>query len=223
MAAKFVVLTMLCFCVCAHAQTRPLVVYPGLHQGNGQALDSLANDSLEQELKRLVAPAGIDLTWRTNADRTQTHQEAGRIIVGDFVGNCSVETLSNAQVASPAKMTLGEASVSDGRVLPYFTVDCNRVMRTLTPMLQPLSPPMRQTILGRALARVIAHEIYHILAETTAHEDAGLAKAKLTFHDLTAPGVELSPASLQRIRAAYRMGPPAVPVAGLMPPDSKQR
>ena len=173
MAAKLVVLTMLCFCVCAHAQTRPLVVYPG----HGQTLDSLANDSLQQELKRLVAPAGIDLTWRTNADRTQTHEEAGRLIVGDFAGNCSVDSLSNAQVASPAKFTLAEASVSEGRVLPYFTVDCSRVMRTLTPMLRPLSAPMRQTILGRALARVIAHEIYHILAETTEHEDAGLAKA----------------------------------------------
>jgi len=219
MAAKLVVLTMLCFCVCAHAQTRPLVVYPG----HGQTLDSLANDSLQQELKRLVAPAGIDLTWRTNADRTQTHEEAGRLIVGDFAGNCSVDSLSNGQVASPAKFTLAEASVSEGRVLPYFTVDCSRVMRTLTPMLRPLSAPMRQTILGRALARVIAHEIYHVLAETTEHEDAGLAKAKLTFHDLTAPGIELSPASLQRIRAAYRMGPPVVPVAGLVHLDSKRR
>ena len=216
MAAKLVVLTMLCFCVCAHAQTRPLVVYPG----HGKTLDSLANDSLQQELKRLVAPAGIDLTWRTNADRTQTHEEAGQLIVGDFAGNCSVDSLSNAQVASPAKFTLAEASVSEGRVLPYFTVDCNRVVRTLIPMLQPLSPPMRQTILGRALARVIAHEIYHILAETIGHDDAGLAKAKLTFHDLTAPGVELSPASLQRIRAAYRMESPAVPVVGLISLES---
>ena len=219
MAAKLVVLTMLCFCVCANAQTRPLVVYPG----HGETLDSVATHSLEHELKRVMAPAGIDLTWRGNADRTQTYQETGRIIVGSFAGSCSVETLSNAQAASPAKLILAEASVSLGRVLPYFTVDCNRVVRTLIPMLQPLSPPMRQTILGRALARVIAHEIYHILAETTEHEDAGLAKAKLTFHDLTAPGIELSPASLQRIRAAYRMGPPVVPVAGLVHLDSKRR
>lgn len=219
MAAKLVVLTMLCFCVCANAQTRPVVVYPG----HSEALDSIANHSLEQELKRVVAPAGIDLTWRSGADRTQTHQETGRIIVGDFAGNCSVETISNAPLASPSKLTLAEASVSRGRVLPYFTIDCNRVIRTLTPMLQPLSLPMRQNILGRALARVIAHEIYHILAETTGHEDEGLAKARLTFHDLTAPGVELSPSSLQKIRAAYRVEPPAVPVVGLISHDSRRR
>jgi len=214
MAAKLVVLTMLCFCVCAHAQTPALVVYPG-HADN---LDSIANHSLEQELKRLVAPAGVALTWRSNADRTQTHEEMGRIIVGKFAGNCSVETVTSARAASRAQLTLAEASVSKGRVLPYFTVDCDHVIRTLAPMLQPLSPPMRQAILGRALARVIAHEIYHILAETTGHEDAGLAKAKLTFHDLTAPGIDLSPASLLRIRAAYRVEA-AIPVAALISRD----
>ena len=214
MAAKLVVLTMLCFCVCANAQTPALVVYPR----HAENLDSLANHALEQELTRLVAPAGIALTWRSNADRTQTHEEMGRIIVGKFAGNCSVETVSRARVGSSAKLTLAEASVYRGRVLPYFSVDCNHVIRTLAPMLQPLSPPMRQAIFGRALARVIAHEIYHILAETTGHEDAGLAKAKLTFHDLTAPGIDLSPASLQRIRAAYRVEP-AIPVAGLLSRD----
>jgi hypothetical protein len=219
MAAKLVVLTMLCFCVCANAQTRSLAVYPD----HSESLDSMTNHSLEQELKRLIAPAGIDLVWRSDADRTQSHEEMGRILVGDFTGNCSVETISTARTSSAKQLTLAEASVSGGRVLPYFTVDCIHVIRTLTPMLQPLSPPMRQTIFGRALARVIAHEIYHILAETTGHEDAGLAKAKLTFLDLTAPGIALSPASLQRIRAAYRMEPPAVPVVGLLPPDSKTR
>ena len=214
MAAKLVVLTMLCFCVCAHAQTPALVVYPG-HADN---LDSIANHSLEQELKRLVAPAGVALTWRSNADRTQTHEEMGRIIVGKFAGNCSVETVTSARAASRAQLTLAEASVSKGRVLPYFTVDCDHVIRTLAPMLQPLSPPMRQAILGRALARVIAHEIYHILAETTGHEDAGLAKAKLSLHDLTAPGIDLSPASLLRIRAAYRVEA-AIPVAALISRD----
>lgn len=215
MAAKLVLLTMMCFCVCANAQTRTLVVYPG----PSESLDGITNHSLEQELQRVVTPAGITLTWRNDANRSQTHEEVGRIIVGKFKGNCSVETLSGATIASRAPLTLAATSVSTGHVLPYFTVDCNHVIRTLAPMLQPLSPPMRQTIFGRALARVIAHEIYHILAETTGHEDTGLAKAKLTFHDLTATGIDLSPASLQRIRAAYRVEPPAVPVVGLISRD----
>src|SRR4029453_4725832 len=115
-----VLLTMMCFCVCANAQTPAVVVYPA----HTERLDGTASHSLEQELKRLVAPAGIDLAWRSNADRTQAHEEMGRIIVGNFAGNCSVDTISGRPVASTTKLALAEASVFRGRVLPYFTVEC---------------------------------------------------------------------------------------------------
>ena len=42
----------------------------------------------------------------------------------------------------------------------------------------------RQRALSRALARVVAHEIYHILAETTEHAGSGLAKAAQPLNDL---------------------------------------
>ena len=101
--------------------------------------------------------------------------------------------------------------------------DCAHVIRMLNPLLQPLSVPMRESILGRALARVIAHEIYHIVADTTEHEEAGLAKAQLSARELAADRFDLSPASLQRIRAAYRVGPPAIPIVGLIPPAVQRR
>lgn len=219
MAAKLVVITMLCFCVCAHAQTRPLAVYPGPAEG----LDSTTTHSIDQELRRLLSPAGVDVTWRTGTNEASRGQQ-GRMVVGTFAGRCSVETIAVRRTSPSDIRTLAETSISNGRILPYFTVDCDRVIRTLAPMLEPLSPPLRQAVLGRALARVIAHEIYHILAETTDHADTGVAKAQMTFKDLTADGFDLSPTSLQRIRAAYRQGPAAVvPIAGLVPPGSPKR
>ena len=146
------------------------------------------------------------------------------MVVGRFAGRCSVDTIAIRR-ASPSEIrTLAETSISNGRILPYFTVDCDHVIRTLAPLLEPLSPPLRQAVLGRALARVIAHEIYHILAETTDHADSGVAKAHMNFRDLTAENFDLSPTSLQRIRAAYRPGSAAVaPIASLMPPGSPKR
>ena len=218
-AAKLVVFTMMCFCVCANAQTLRLAVYPS----HAEALDSIANHSLDQELRRLLSPAGIDLAWQTDFKKGSAREQQGRMISGTFAGTCSVETIPTGRVSSLKARTLAETSISDGRILPYFTVDCNHVIRTLAPMLQPLSVPMRETILGRALARVIAHEIYHILAETAEHEDEGVAKAQLTFRELTAERFDLSPRSLQRIRAAYRWEPPAVPIVGLVSPDPRKR
>jgi hypothetical protein len=49
---------------------------------------------------------------------------------------------------------------------------------------------------GRALARVIGHELYHILARTSQHPAAGIAKAAFSISDLTMPGLDFDPDSL---------------------------
>ena len=218
-AAKIVLFTMLCFCVCAHAQTQTLAVYPS----HADQLNSMTTHSLNLELKRLLSPAGIDLEWRGHERNAAVSSVDGRLIVGTFEGSCSAESLPAKQGAASQTRTLAETSISGHRILPYFTVDCTHVIRMLNPLLQPLSVPMRETILGRALARVIAHEIYHIVADTTEHEEAGLAKAQLSARELAAERFDLSPASLQRIRAAYRVGPPAIPVVGLISPAAQGR
>ena len=214
-AAKLVVCTMLCLLFCASAQAQSLTVYSRSASG----LDSVTQNSLNQELARLLTPAGIHLAWRNEGQ--ETREEEGRLIVGSFDGSCSTETLP-MNSDSHERTTLAQTSISDGRIIPYFNVDCPRVIRTLAPTLQHLSVPFRDALLGRALARVIAHEIYHILAQTRDHEDSGLSKAQLSLADLTADKFELSPDSLRRIRASIQTMPP-VPVAGLVSPSKTPR
>jgi hypothetical protein len=197
LAARSALFAILCFSICATAQTRTLDVYPGPANG----LDSLSVSFLELELKRVLAPAGIVPVWRKASDKAAGPVEAEQIVVGAFSGNCSVATLPSS--ARPAgTRTLADTAVSNHRILPYFRVDCARIIRTLAPTLQPLSVPFREAILGRALARVIAHEIYHILAQTADHHDFGIAKAQLSVADLTAFQFDLSAASLRRMKGA---------------------
>jgi len=210
MSAKLVVFTMLCFSVFANAQTHTLAVY----SRSARKLDVVTQHSINQELTRLLSPAGIQLAWRNEA--RETHEEMGRLIVGKFDGDCSVESLPSYSSDRLKRVTLAESSMSDGRVIPYFSVDCPRVIGTLAPTLQYLGVPFRNAVLGRALARVIAHEIYHILGQTTDHEESGLGKPELSLNDLTSSKFDLSPEGLQRIRASIQAIPP-VPVAGLVP------
>jgi hypothetical protein len=195
----------LCFSICATAQTRTLEVYPG--PGNGLA--SVSVHSIELELKRLLAPAGIVPVWRKASGKADGNVEVERLVVGAFEGDCSVETLTRASATAIRASTLADTSVSNNRILPYFRVDCARVIRALAPTLQPLSVPFREAIFGRAIARVIAHEIYHILAQTTDHQDSGVAKAQLSLGDLTAIRFDLSPASLRRMQPSDLPGTPA--------------
>jgi hypothetical protein len=208
-AAKLVLFTMMCFSVCAQAQT--LAIYPQ----NTTSFDSHIRQSIQEELDRLLSPAGIHVAWR--AEGHASREEFGRLVVARFEGSCSVENLPSYASGSVKPQSLAQTAISDGRITPYFSVNCARVIRTLTPTLQHLSVPFRNAVLGRALARVIAHEIYHIVAQTTHHEEIGLSKAELSLRDLTAGKFELSPESLRRIRASIQT-PAPVPLAGLIYP-----
>jgi hypothetical protein len=200
LAARSVVL-ILCFSFCATAQTRTLAVYPGPAKG----LDSLSSHHLELELKRLLSPAGIDIAWRSARNKSAVLEE-GPLVVGSFKGTCSVESIP-VYAGSPVTRTLADTSVSNSRILPYFTVDCARLIRMLAPALQPLSVPVRASILGRAMGRLIAHEVYHILAQTPDHDETGLAKEQLSLEELTASRFELSPDSLRRMTSSWPVSP----------------
>jgi len=196
-AAWRAVFAIFCFSVCAHAQTRTLAVY----SGPARHLDSSAMHILQIELQRVLAPAGIDVTWiQPGLDKSE-HPEVQLAVVGNFEGDCSVENLPDQQGRSIQTRTLAESSVSSGHVLPYFRVDCTHIIRTLSPGLRSLNVPMREGILGRALARAIAHELYHILAQTTGHENSGIAKASLSMSDLFSTKFDFNSESLRRMQA----------------------
>ena len=152
----------------------------GLYLGHAQSLDPVSVHIARQEIQRLLAPAGVELVWN------QADRDVGRAVVGTFEGSCSLDTLPTGPSGYTGAVALAESSVSSGRVLPYFHVDCARLIRTLTPALQPLTLPLRRELFGRALGRVMAHEVYHILSQRKDHDEVGVAKASFTLHDLTA-------------------------------------
>ena len=195
-ATRRAIFAIFCFSVCAHAQTRTLAVY----SGPAPHLESTAMHSLQLELQRVLLPAGIDMTWFQTGPGKQASPEVQLAVVGAFDGDCSVDSLPDVPGVVRTR-TLAETSVSRDHVLPYFRVDCTHIIRILAPALRPLSVPMRETILGRALARAIAHEVYHILAQTTAHEKNGIAKAALSLSDLYSNKFDFNSESLRRMQA----------------------
>lgn len=212
LVARSLVLAVLCSGICAHAQTHTLAVY-----SQPLTLDNIAEHSLRIELQRLLSPADLEVSWYRNMPQ-EGQPEVERLVVGSFQGSCNVEEISRP-LSSGKVSAYAETAVSSGRVLPYFKVDCDRLVRTLAPMFRLLSVPMRQDLLGRALARVMAHEIYHIVGATTVHEATGVTKPVLTAKDLLAVRLDFSRSSLFRIRTAYSPQLlPAQDLAALVPP-----
>jgi hypothetical protein len=206
MSARWLVLLgILALPVCAQAQTRTLAVYAE----DMRRLDSTVSQSLQVELQRVLAPAGIEMTMR---EGQRSGDEFQLLVVGSFDGNCSIDKFPAAHTVSLRAGPLADTSISGGHVLPYFRVDCNRVIETLAPALQTLAVSMRNACLGRALARVIAHEIYHIVAQTIDHQESGIAKAALSLKDLTSLQFDLNAASLHRMQP---LNVPVVPKGAL--------
>src|SRR5437763_14900524 len=108
--------------VCAQAQTRTL----GLYAGPARELDIQSRLVMQAELRRLLAPAGIEVVGRDSAAR-RSGEDSELIAVSSFEGSCSLE--ERPQISAGA--SLADTSISDGHVLPFFRVDCPRLIHML--------------------------------------------------------------------------------------------
>jgi hypothetical protein len=177
--------------VSARADSRKLALY----LRHPERLSAESVQTMRYELKRLLAPARIDVVWKNFADRL-----AGEVF--DFVAVGSIEgSCAPADASLVGGVSLADAAVSADGVLPYFKVDCARLMQILGSESNP-------SVFGRAMARVMGHELYHILARTSEHPIEGIAKAMFSVNDLIMPGLDFDRASLRRLNHLFRGLPP---------------
>jgi hypothetical protein len=81
--------------------------------------------------------------------------------------------------------------------------------RLVGPSIADEPDALRDYIYGRALARLLAHELYHVLVQTTAHAQAGVAKAQLTAAELLANRFQFEGSALGFSRPEPHMPAPA--------------
>jgi hypothetical protein len=136
--------------------------------------------AMRREVEAIVVPAGIHLTWNSGPDSAVY----SRIVVMRLQGQCRPETAiqTDRRVAEP----LGQTQVVDGKVIPFADVRCDSVRRVIDRDLRAATSADREELLGRALGRVMAHELYHVLLRTRKHGHSGLARPVLTSADLLA-------------------------------------
>jgi hypothetical protein len=159
-----------------------------LYSGPVRGLSVEARKAMQAELQKLLDPAEIQIVWKDSAER-KSGEDFELIAVSSFDGSCSPSEVVPASITT----SLADTSISNGRILPFFRVDCTRVI-------QMLGRSADAQVLGRALARVIAHELYHIVAGTTDHQENGVAKAAFSTRDLSDARFEFDNSSISRMR-----------------------
>jgi hypothetical protein len=170
-----------------------LAVLPVLSQQTGGTLAPIALytsfqqepppavlEALQVEVESIMAPTGLKFEWRKLSE-VRGDEVAVELAVLTFKGRCDADGwLMRGTPVGP----LGWTHVSDGAILPFSDVDCDGIRKFVQGGLFGVRGAERATAYGRAVGRVLAHELYHIFADTKHHGSCGVGKEAYTVEDL---------------------------------------
>jgi hypothetical protein len=155
-------------------------------------------DVMKEELQGILEPTGLSFDFKLRSELAKTDFFSNLVVV-TFKGQCLMGSMRTpAGEQGPYAIT----HVSDGDVLPFSEVECDRVRGAIRWVMTGSQLKRSAFILGRALGRVLAHEVYHDLGRTTQHGSRGVCKTFLSGEELIRDRLEMDPFDLEKIRVA---------------------
>lgn len=154
-------------------------------------------EHMKTELDEIMASLGLRFDWRS-LEAANGREVMAEILVVSFKGTCRSGDLGPEVSRGGA---LGWTHISDGEVLPFTDVDCDKIRVLLTSPLASVSSLERERMLGRAMARVLAHEMYHFFTNSTKHAATGIAKAFYSSRELASLHLGFEQAQVREVRA----------------------
>lgn len=153
-----------------------------------------AIEEMKREVDTILQNSGRTIEWRSWAEAAATASE--QLAVVRFSGSCGVPPWPREVAAGEP---LGLTHVSDGVVLPFGEVACDKIGGSLRPAIARMDLAHAELVFGRAMARVLVHELMHIVSRSPSHGHSGVAQAALSENQLTADRLGLGPKDLFRI------------------------
>jgi hypothetical protein len=181
----------------AASQDAELVVY--LRTGGNQPAAPLAQ--MKRELSALMHQAGYRVEWRSLDGNRGQDADASLLAVLDLTGVCGIAPgYSDVERAAPVSASLATTTVTDGQVLPFSSLNCTTLTYSVSAALAKDAGARRDFLYGRAMARVVAHEFYHVLVHTSEHGRTGVARSCFSTSDLLTERFEFESTALARLR-----------------------
>ena len=150
--------------------------------------------AMKQELEHLVSETPIRVEWRSKAEIASA--PADNLVVFRFKGKCVLEPVGYLyDERGPLAFTYS----TSGDVQPFSEVACDRVAALVRSAMRGGDFQRADQLMGRALGRVVAHELVHMLSKSGTHGREGVAKPALSGAQLISPNLRLEPGDLERI------------------------
>ncbi len=153
---------------------------------------------MEKEADSIIGTSGIHLDWRLRDQAFNT--TFNDLVVLTFKGACMLEP------APPLYDELGPYAFTrteNGTVQPFGEVDCDHVVGAARAAMSHNDFPHADLLLGRALGRVVAHELVHMLTRSGQHTSEGIQKPALSGRQLIAGSLNLSMLDVDRLKLEH--------------------
>jgi hypothetical protein len=149
---------------------------------------------MKREFAGIMKDTAVHFDFRS---RVQASQDAlTDLVLVRFTGKCVLDPVGYLyDERGPMAFTYS----TDGVVQPFSEVACDKVTSAVRSAMSGGDFANADVLLGRALGRVLAHEVVHMLSKSGAHGHTGVAKTALSPSQLIAPELRLEPEDVERI------------------------
>jgi len=154
---------------------------------------------MEHEAAHILNASGVRMRWRLQGSPEVSD---GLLVVVMLHGQCEMDGSTAAFKAGP----LGWSHEANGSVLPFTDLACDTIRGAVQAAHDGGRNLRDNSLLGRAMGRVLAHELYHVVADTSQHGREGVAQAAFTPRDLTAGQLELEAPDVEAVQAGLTRG-----------------
>ena len=165
---------------------------------------SVSNQTLTEmqvEIRNILKETGlqVDFKFRTELLPEESFED---LILVQFKGRCEMDQ-QPVLFDERGPMALAYTHTIEGGILPFSTVLCDQLKTSIRAAMWGEDFKRGNLILGRAIGRVLSHEFFHILANTSGHGKDGIARRSLSAAQLIADHLNFNKfdANLLRMRA----------------------
>ena len=160
------------------------------------AYSSGAFADMRSELAGIMQKTGLEIDWHAKPSDSFP-PTAAQIVIIRFRGHCTMDGLMTTHDHDSGALAV--THIVNGEVLPFSDVNCDLVRANVRAAMLGFDRQRADLFRGRALGRVVAHELWHILSKSTSHGRHGVTKKCLSPQQLVADRIEVLEEDLQRL------------------------
>jgi hypothetical protein len=153
---------------------------------------------MKRESGMILKSTGVQLDWKMlGEDPFASYRD---LVVMTFKGVCEFEPAPPRYDELGPLGPLATTKTTNGEVQPFGEVDCNRVVNSARSAMSQQDFARGDMLIGRAMGRVVAHELVHMLTRSGQHGTEGVEKPALSGRQLIAASLPLSAFDIDRLK-----------------------